>query len=908
MARDDLHDYDLKRDLSLTPEPGGGRPAATHGPLTFVMQKHAARRLHYDLRLEMDGVYKSWAIPKGPSYDPSEKRLAVLVEDHPLEYGRFEGVIPKGEYGAGQDIVWDNGTYSPDEDGQLRFADRQAAQTRALEDLEAGKLSVRLRGRKLKGSWALVKTKQDPKSWLFFKHDDDLATTELDVLADDASVLTGVTIDDLKAGEVLPSLSGLDLPNPAEAPKAKQGNPPRSLRPMLAQSEDPAALDRRSFTGGDWLIEPKLDGIRAVATIVGGEVKLRSRNNIDLTNAYPSVVAALARQPAEALMLDGELVAPRPNGAPSFELLQQRMNLIGEGEIEQADAEIPVIYYAFDLLHIDGTDLRGTPLWLRKEYLARAVDSSAFVGVLEPIEAPPRRVFEALVAQGFEGVVAKRRGSRYVTNKRTSDWVKFKSQQTDDFVVGGYTQGNGARASTFGALVLGKFREDGALSYVGRVGSGFRDAQLDSTRALLDGLASESNPFDEEPPDAKTTSYVRPTLVVEAKFAEVTSGGQLRAPVFLRLRDDLLAGEIRADGGASPTPSSGEPGVVAQLGAAGNDALLMVDGVEVKVTNLDKEMWPGHGEVAPVTKRDLLVYYTEIAPFLLPHLADRPLTLTRFPDGVEGKSFYQKHWAQKRPAFVEPISIYSEDAQENLDFLLCNNLPTLLWLGQLADIALHVSLARAARGPGKDGQGLGTTYTDSRKRIEASLLNHPDFLLFDLDPFIAEKGSSVVEKNTLTRQGFEQTAATALWLKEILDGAGLRSFVKTSGASGIHVFVPIVRNLRYDVVRAICSTIAGALVSAHPKEVTTQFPKEKRVGKVYIDVNQNGRIRSLAAIYSPRVNPGAPVSMPLRWDEVAGVDPLAFNLWNAADRARASGDLWSRILDAKQDIKSLVDL
>ncbi len=724
-------------------------------------------------------------------------------------------------------------------------------------------------------------------------------------------MLTGATIDDLKAGTPLPTARGLTLPNPADASKAKRGNAARTpraqqtLRPMLATTESSGALDRPTFAGDDWLFEPKLDGVRAVVHVQAGQARLVSRNGNDLTSAYPAVAAALA--------------APKTSGIPSFERLQQRMNLLDAGQIERADAEIPVVFFAFDLLHMDGVDLRASPLWLRKEHLVRVLNPSSLVEVLTPVLIPegatPKRLFDSLVAQGFEGVVAKRRESAYARGKRSPQWLKFKVVHTDEFVVGGFTPGNGARASTFGALLVGRFETDGHLRYAGRVGSGFSDLLLGAIRSQLDELAAADNPFRVEPPDAKVTTFVRPTMVVELKYAEVTDGGQLRAPVFLGVRTDKDA--IAVNVAAAPTEfepevdtsdREGTSPVLRQIEEAGSATTLSLrrsnslGKSELAVTNLDKEMWPAHGDLPPVRKRDLLHYFAEMASFLIPHLADRPLTLTRFPNGLQGKSFYQKHWSQKRPSFVETVSIFSEDAGTDQDYLLCNNLPTLLWRGQLADLALHVSLARTA--PGSDAQ-LPTTFSASKAAVEESLLNYPDFLLFDLDPFIAEKGSGLVEKNALTRAGFEKTAAAALWLKELLDGAGIRSFVKTSGASGIHVFVPIIRNLRYDVVRAVCSTIAGALVRAHATDLTTVFDKGARRGKVYIDVNQNGRIKSLASVYSPRANPGAPVSMPLRWDEVAEGDPLTFNIWTAADRVRASGDLWAGILEAKQDLKSL---
>ena len=891
MPKRDSQRYERKRDFARTPEPAApavGRDPATRGrgPLTFVVQKHAARRLHYDLRLELDGALKSWAVPRGPSVDPKERRLAVAVEDHPLDYRTFEGVIPGGQYGAGEDIVWDNGTYSPDEAGRFSFSDRAEAEARVRAELAAGKLSFRLRGRKLKGSWALVRTDDaDGRSWLLLKHRDAAASAPDDVLARDASVLTAVTIDQLKAGATLPPASGLLTPNPAEVAGAKPAALPASLRPMLATAR------AGSFSDPAWVYEPKLDGIRALARIEHGQVRLRSRNGMDLARGYPALAEALAAQPADAMLLDGEIVAPDAHGVPSFARLQRRMGLVEPAEIERAEAEIPVIYYVFDLLHLDGVDLRRVPLWQRRELLLRAVDPSARLQALEPIAADGRRVYRTLVDRGFEGVVAKRRDSRYLAGKRSTSWLKIKHQASNEFLVGGYTVGNGSRAKTFGALLLGQRDDEGALAFVDRVGSGFSAAALETIRARLDPLVTPGHPFTDDPPSDVETVFVRPELVAEARFTEWTPDRHLRAPVFLRLRDDKPAPEARIAERA-PRPDAGESevvaGVSAELSAAKGSATLRLGEARVEVSNLRKALWPAYGDRPPVLKRDYLRFLAEISPVLLPQLRDRPLTLTRYPNGIDGKSFYQKQWTQRRPDFVQTVAIYSEDAGADRTYLLCNNLPTLLWLGQLADLTLHVSLARVASEP--DGKGIAARFGGSRAAGDAPLLNYPDFLLFDLDPFMDGEAAS---KNVWTAEGFARSASVALRLKRLLDGAELRSFVKTSGASGLHVFVPIVRNLRYDAVRAVCRTIAQALVRAHPKEATIEFNKQRRTGKVYIDVNQNGRGKSLAAAYSARAQPGAPVSMPLRWVEVERSCP-----WTTRCRASRRSRPRRRGLDA----------
>ena len=900
----DLQEYERKRAFTRTPEPA----PATHdgrGPLTFVVQKHAASRLHYDFRLEAGGTLKSWAVPKGPSLDPAQRRLAVAVEDHPLDYATFEGVIPKGQYGAGQDIVWDNGTYSPDEDphgnrGVFSFHDRAQAEARVLDGIAAGKLSLRLRGSKLKGSWALVKTSQDESSWLLIKHRDPQASTDRDVRAEEASVLSGRTIEELKRGLPLGDPTGLTTPNPADLPKARLAAfPAAPPAPMLA-----ASREAPPNTPG-WLFEPKIDGIRLLALVRDGEVTLRSRRGLDLTAQYPAVAAALAAQPAAALLLDGEVVAPKPGGVPSFELLQQRMNLLADSKVAQAEAEIPVVYFAFDLLHVDGVDVRAAPLWQRKELLRRLLDPGPWLQPLDHIDADGNTVFQALTQRGFEGVVAKRRDGPYLAGKRSPSWLKVKARAGGDFLVGGYTPGRGRRAPTFGALLLGERDADGCLVYAGRVGSGFSDAQLTEIRALLELRERKRSPFHAPVPEAVGATYARPDLVVEVRYADRTSAGQLRAPVFLRLRDDKPPDDVRlptpTPEPAVPTPTDPTSDVIAQLDDARAKLTLELDVASLPVSNLDKVLWPAHAGAPPVRKRDLLRFLLTIAPQLLPQLRDRPLTLTRFPNGIAGKSFYQKHWTQPTPAFVQSVAIYSEDADADQQYLLCNNLPTLLWLGQIADLGFHTSLARIVAEP--DAGDLPRTFTGSRAGVLASVLNYPDVLLFDLDPFVPAQGETESVKNELTREGFAKASQVARWLKTTLDAAHLQSFVKTSGASGLHIFVPIVRNLDYAAVRAAAETIAKAVLAAHPNDVAIE--RRRRAGKVYIDLNQNGRIKALAAAYSPRAKPGAPVSMPLRWDEVGDADPSAFTVWTAADRVHRAGDLWAGLLDAKQDLRAL---
>lgn len=906
-----LEKYREKRRFDRTPEPAPQEARRDDGPLTFVVQKHAARRLHYDFRLELDGVLKSWSVPKGPSPDPSEKRLAVMVEDHPLDYGSFEGVIPKGEYGAGQVIVWDNGTYSPDEEGRLSFDDRAEAEERMRRGLEEGKLSIFLRGRKLKGSWTLVKMQRGEKDWLLIKHRDEHVDTERDVLEDDRSVLSGLTIEDLKSGRLPDRARGKAALRPSDLEGARHAGFPSSLSPMLA------TLTESPFSDPGWLFEPKTDGVRAIALIRDGKVRLFSRRGLDSTRQFPALAETLSRQPERELALDGEIAALDEEGRPSFQRLQQRLNLSRERDIRRAEEKVPVLYYAFDLLYADGYDLQGAPLEQRKELLARLLLPCDQVRLLEHFPEEGEAAYEAAIAHGLEGVMAKRRDSRYEAGRRSRQWLKVKATRSDDFVIGGYSAGQGGRAGTFGSLLLGYY-EDGRLQFAGHVGTGFDDRTLSELRERLDALVMEECPFAESPPLNQPTTWVKPELVAEVKFAQWTEDNRLRAPVFLRLREDKPPGEARrsevAPPPSAPRPSGGSrtnPGddvesVLEQLEQPKEKMILRVQGQKVPVTNLDKEFWPAHEDRDALSKRDLLRYLARVSPQLLPHLRDRPLTLTRYPDGIQGEHFYQKHWEGDLPDFVDTVELFSEHNEGDQEYLICNNLPTLLWLGQLADLELHTWYSRV--NPEPDGRDLPTTFTGSAENIDASLLNHPDFIVFDLDPYIYSGREGKGDEPELNRKAFEKTCEAALWLKDMLDSLSLSSFIKTSGRTGLHIYVPVVRRLDYDTVRSAAQTICQFLLRQHPRQLTMEWSVEKRTGKIFLDHNQNARGKTLASVYSPRPLPEATVSMPLRWDELGDVYPTDFTILTAPDRLAKRGDLWADILDAKHDIDALLEM
>ena len=517
-----LEEYDRRRDFEKTPEPVGIARPREEGPLTFVVQKHAATRLHYDLRLEWDGVMPSWAVPKGPSVRTADKHLAVHVEDHPLDYATFEGVIPRGEYGGGQVIVWDDGTYSPDEP-DLVFHDRAEAERRMRAGGAAGKLSVTFRGKKLKGSYTLVRTNKvesGKEQWLLIKHRDETADAERDLTLLDRSVRSGLSIQDLKDG-LLPNRGvrqGVSSVRPEVLPGARFAEFPATAEAMQAEARPKPFADAR------WIFEPKLDGVRALAFVRDGRVELRSRRGIDATRQYPSVAGELLRQPAHELILDGEIVALDERGVPSFGLLQERLNLQGDAEIARAEARIPVVYYVFDLLYLDGIDLRSVPIEHRLETLERVLLPTAHVRRLEPFDTDGETAFAAAKELGLEGLVAKRLGSVYESGRRSRNWQKVKLRNTIELVVGGFSAGQRGRASTFGSLIVGEHDERGQLHYVTHVGSGFDERALAEFSQRLKELTVADCPFAEAPPrdGHPAATWVRPELVVEVEYTERT--------------------------------------------------------------------------------------------------------------------------------------------------------------------------------------------------------------------------------------------------------------------------------------------------------------------------------------------------------------------------------------------------
>jgi bifunctional non-homologous end joining protein LigD len=888
-----LDKYAAKRKFTKTPEPGP-KVVERSGPLLFIVQKHAARRLHYDFRLELDGVLKSWAVPKGPSLVPGEKRLAVEVEDHPFDYASFEGVIPEKEYGAGNVIVWDCGVYSPDEGGEYSFGNREEAEARLRRELKAGKLSIFLRGEKLKGSFALVRTSTD-KQWLLIKHKDRFAGVDT-LLAQNTSVLSGATLDDVNATTSQHRLNANLL-----APTGPVESMPEQIMPMLADSGDG---EPRSHA--DWMYEPKLDGYRVIAYVENDTVFLQSRRGIDLTALFPEVVAELKQQCVDSMILDGEIVALDQTGKPSFNALQNRAQNKNPRDLKNAQRESPVILLCFDLLHFAGLNLRNATWLERRRYLTQCLLPSAHVQLVHAVE-DGEQLYDVSLAAGFEGIVAKRKDSRYQPGKRVSAWIKYKSTHTAEFVVGGYTQGRGGRGE-LGALLLGYYK-GGRLHYVGHSGSGFTDRTIGETLQRAASLKTKSSPFAQKPPLNAPATWLKPALVAEIEFDSWTPDGHLRSPVFRRLRDDIEPKNVRtgpqkqpARASAAKSPGNEIESILQQLDAKSQTVDLVIGEAKIRLTNLDREYWPADKATKQpaITKRDHLRYLTRVGRFMLPHLKDRPLTMIRMPEGIHGERFFQKHWEQEKPPFVETITVFSEHNEGAHDYIMANNLPTLLWLGQVGTLEFHVWHSRARLGA--DARSTSDDYSSSLEAMESSVLNYPDYLVFDIDPYIYSGKEPKGAEPELNKKGFAMGKRVAFWINDLLKEMSLTARVKTSGKTGLHVFVPIDRTVTFDEARHLCEMVGRHVMAEHPRDITMEWAVVKRTGKIFIDYNMNVRGKTLNVAYSPRGVPGAPVSMPLTWEELEAAEPPQFTMRNVPDRLEKAGDRWHDVLSIKQNL------
>jgi bifunctional non-homologous end joining protein LigD len=768
VAEPKLSEYERKRDPKGTPEPFGSKRRKAKDPI-FVVQRHDARRLHYDFRLEKNGTLLSWAVPKGVPLEPGEQHLAVHVEDHPLEYATFEGEIPKGQYGAGTVEIWDRGTYE------------------LLEEKKNGGLTVRLHGKRLEGTWALVPAhlSGDERNWLILRKRDD-STPE---------------------------------------PRRSQ----RSYKPMLA------TLAQELPRGAGWVFEVKWDGYRAVADLAGSQATLTSRNGNDLTARFQNVAKELAKAvKTPDCVLDGEVCALDEAGRSSFSAMQQ------------GKAGTPIVYYVFDVLEVEGEPLVDLPLVERRKRLEQLLDRHNRTIRLSEAFDDGEALLAAAKQQQLEGVIAKRLDSRYLPGRRTRDWLKLKTHHEQELVVAGYTKGTGRRASSFGALVLGYYA-GGELVYAGNVGTGFDGKEIEKLLERLRPLKRADPPFREVPKMPKVRKsdviWVEPKLVAQVEFAEWTHDGRLRAPSYKGLREDKSPEEVRREEPMTDRIKKGSR--------------------ELKLSNLDKVFFP----VERITKGDLLEYYRAVAPALVPHLKDRPFTMVRYPDGIEGKKFFQKdapsHMPEWIPRFRTQVSTRESPRQRKwVNFPVVSDELALLWMVNMGCIDMNTWYSRIDRP------------------------DRPDWVLFDLDPS--------------ADAGFKETVQVALLVKQALDAFGLVGFPKTSSAEGMHVLVPIERRYTYADTRQSAEIVAGAIARTHRGLATTEWTKSKRRG-VLIDSNQNGEGKTIASVYSVRPRPGAPVSTPLRWSEVnEELDPLSFTMPVVLERVRKHGDLFEGMLTTKQ--------
>ena len=862
-----LKEYARKRSFAQTPEPP---PAEKHSSAasdsapnlkpTFVVQRHHARALHYDFRLELDGVLKSWAIPKGPTLDPSQKRLAVHVEDHPLDYGNFEGNIPTGQYGAGSVMLWDRGTYEV------------LGKDSALDQSRRGDFKFRLEGEKLRGEFALVRTKgRGDNQWLLLKKRDKAAVIGWDPEDHSRSVFSGRSQEEIAK----------DLPTKNSSTKAQAADrsvhspehrsisvaalhgavaaPPLiSVTPMLATAADAPPQ------GDNWLYEVKWDGMRVLLFLDAQNVRLLSRRVNEVTRQFPELTIAHQFLAADQAVVDGEVVLLDEQGRPSFALLQPRIMAGDAGAIAHLSRSRPVTFVAFDLLYLDGYDLRNVPLQERKHALQEILNSGPQSGMMirfsEHFTGSGAEFLEAARAQNLEGIVAKRVDSLY-ESRRSPDWLKIKIATQQEFVICGYLGGE----REFASLALGIY-ERGKLIHAGNVGTGFDEGTLRALSQQLNLLTTSRSPFEEPPEMLRPVTWVRPELVCTVRFASWTNDGKLRAPVFLGLRPDIDPTECVRDGASAPSPASTPRVAQPVLTGSADTAWLGVEGRRLKFTNLNKVFYPQDG----YTKRDIIQYYYAIAPWLLPHLQNRPLSLRRYPDGIEGESFFQKDARKDFPSWFRSEAIETEKGKPPTRFVVADDLPSLLFLANLGCIDQNPWMSRVGS------------------------LENPDFLLIDLDPQDC---------------GYERIIEAAQLVRQKLDLLGLEGYPKTTGGRGMHIYVPVEPVYSYEQTRSFAEVLARWLAMQRPDLFTTPRPVARREkGKVYFDYLQNGFAKTISAPYVLRAYPGASVATPLAWHEIVpGLLPSRFHIHNALDRFAHLGDLFRPVRESTQRLEPALE-
>ena len=870
-----LEKYNAKRDFKKTKEPKGVKKASK-GALRFVVQKHAASHLHYDFRLEIDGVLASWAVPKGPSSNPADKRLAMHVEDHPMDYIDFEGTIPKGEYGGGTVMVWDIGTYHAEENDDV-------SKDNALmkKQLQSGSIKVVLSGGKLHGSWHLVKMNGEKDQWLLMKSKDEFADKKE---FDPNSILTGRDFDAIAKGTKVwhsnresqtshkenilsdsetksksikktakksVSDSEFSTEDLAEAKKIKSF--PEEWRPQLA------TLANETFDNQEWIFETKLDGYRALAQIQNSTVKLISRNGLPFNSKYPEIAQTLEAITNDVI-LDGEIVVEDSRGKSHFQWLQHLEEKPKQGQLK---------FYVFDILYFQGYDLRGLELLQRKKILKAILPKLKNIIYSEHSVGNGIEAFAQAQKKGGEGIIAKKADSKYLTDKRSKDWLKIKTDKQQEMVIGGFTDPRGGR-SGIGALLCGYY-EGSELKYSGKVGSGYTEAILKELREKLDKIERKSSPFSTIPKEPGV-HWVSPKLVAQIKFSEFTETGSMRHPVYLGLRKDKNPKDVvietpKVDAeevSGSKTKSERKTKTAVKKSDQKIEVGALPTNSKVEFSNLDKMYFPKE----KITKGDVIRYYNSVADYILPYLIDRPESLRRTPDGIKSEGFFQKNVAGTVPKWIKTRKIKSESAETAVEWLLCQDKETLLFLANYGCIEMNPWSSRVGS------------------------LNNPDYIIFDLDP----KGAPM--KNIVK---------TALKVKEILDSLRVPAYIKTSGGNGLHVFIPVKPKYTYDQTRNFSHLISQMVNRDLPEITSLERMPNKRKGKVYLDFLQNGKGKTMASIYSLRPREGAGVSTPLEWDEINdALDLKAFNIKTIPKRLEEKGDLWENFFKDAIDLKDIL--
>ena len=861
--------YRKKRNFKTTPEPAGRVRRSRSREAMFVIQKHAASHLHYDFRLELNGVLLSWAVPKGPSLDPHDKRLAMHVEDHPIEYGDFEGVIPPKQYGSGTVMLWDRGTWEPQGDAE--------------SDYRKGKLKFELHGEKLRGGWMLVRShggKYDgDKSWLLIKENDEFARSGIDARIVDSepdSVASGRSLEAIaadpdrvwhsnKSVEENVREGAVKRAKPALAPGKLEG----ARKAPLPETIDAelATLVERAPAGDEWLHEIKFDGYRMLSRVAKGECRIVSRNGKDWTANFPTIADALRRLPVTSAWIDGEIVVIDAQGRTSFQALQ---NVLSEG------TSAKVVYCVFDLPYLNGYDLRGATLSARKALLAKLAREGTLIRYSDHVQGNGEAFFAEACRHGLEGIVSKRADSRY-EGTRGRDWQKIKCSQRQEFVIGGYTDPKGAR-SGFGALLLGVYEGD-ALRYCGKVGTGFNDAMLARLSDRLAKVATDAPPFVNPPTGAegRRAHWVEPSLVAEVSFTEWTRDGTLRHPSFEGLREDKPAREIVQEAPVDATPApdpdtraaprstrtraGGKTASSSRRARSrnGREAANEIEGVAI--SNGDKLLYPEAG----ITKMDLARYYARVGELLVPHLRDRPLTLVRCPNGWDKPCFYQKHANESVSAHVARIDI--RDSGGVKPYMMANSVSAVVALLQMGVLELHPWGSRAPK------------------------LGYPDRLIFDFDPDEA--------------LGYDKLVDAVNVLRKLLDALELEAFLKTTGGKGLHVVVPLEPRRTWDEAKEFCRGVAEMLVRTFPDRFTAKLTKSRRTGLIFIDWLRNIEGATAVAAYSVRAKANAPVSMPIDWSEFERKD-LRFDHFNVKNVPalidRRKRDPWDRLPRVRQTL------